>query len=65
MEMTLHIGGQDEIVRINVDWFDENNKHYSNKLEIQVLERDKPRTIAIVLDKLTLANIDSGGITRN
>lgn len=62
-ELTVHTGLAGDVFHITVDWFDENLSTHQNELSIKVLDIDKPRTIAIVLDDKVLANITKRGVT--
>ncbi len=45
MELTWHTGLSGDKLRLIVDWFDENNKHHNDIIEIFVSEDDKPRSL--------------------
>jgi hypothetical protein len=58
-KLTLHTGLMGEQDTINISWFDENNVPKANKLDIIVLNRDKPRTLVIAVDGVIVWRSDS------
>jgi hypothetical protein len=59
MEITLHTGLQSDRNTVHIDWHDHNNVKHLDKLEINVLSMDKPRTIEIKLNRVVIATLRS------
>lgn len=55
MEITIHTGLAGDQNRIHVDWFDHNNNRQDTVIDVNVLVRDKPRTIEILVNGVCLA----------
>jgi hypothetical protein len=55
MTMTIHTGCAGDRDTINVDWFDHDNVKHAAKVELVMLERDKPRTLQIRVDGVIVA----------
>ena len=60
-EITIHTGTQGDRFMIHIDWFDHNNVQHQNDIEIAIMDQDKPRVLAIVLDGMLLANLYCSG----
>lgn len=58
-EITLHTGEMGSCFTINLDWSDHNNIKRSDRLEIRVRNLDKPRTLRILLNDVTIGEIES------
>lgn len=56
-ELTIHTGIQGDWNTINIDWSDENNVTQKTKIDIIVKDQDKPRTLEIRLNGVTIATI--------
>ena len=61
MEITIHTGCQGDSNKINIDWHDHNNVHRKEILEVNVLEKDKPRTLVFKINGLVLATKEAVG----
>lgn len=59
MELTIHTGGSGDWTTIHLDWFDENNVRYKDRLDIIIREQDKPRVLEIHLNGAKLAEMNS------
>lgn len=57
-ELTLHTGSMGDWNTINIDWFNENNVLKQTRLDIIIQEQDKPRTLEIRVNSVTVAIID-------
>lgn len=49
-EITLHTGFMGSRDSVRVEWFDENNVRRRLPIEIVIEDRDKPRTLVILVD---------------
>ncbi len=58
-EITLHTGEMGACFTINIDFHDHNNVKHAHKLDIKVLNKDKPRTLCIYLNEMKIA--ETGG----
>lgn len=58
-ELTIHTGPQGDWNTINVDWFDANNIKQKDRIDLVVLERDKPRTLSIRVNGVEVAKIEA------
>jgi hypothetical protein len=58
-ELTLHTGCQGDWDTINIDWFNENGVLKHTKLDIIIQEQDRPRTLEIRVNGVTVAVINS------
>jgi hypothetical protein len=57
MEITVHTGTQGDRSIIHVDWFDHNNVRQNTDVELIMLLRDKPRTLAVEVNGVIVAMI--------
>lgn len=57
-DLTVHTGLQGDDLALHVEWFDENNVHQCTTIKISVLMRDKPRTLAISVNGVLLAQVE-------
>jgi len=60
-ELTLHTGGQGDWDTIHITWFDENNVSQKTRLDIRILNHDKPRTLELRLNEVVVATIPRKG----
>lgn len=60
-ELTLHTGAQGHHDLIHLQWFDQNNVPQHTLVEFVILEQDKPRTLEIRVDGVTVATIVGKG----
>ena len=58
-EITIHTGIIDSHVGINVDWFDENNIRYKERIAVIIEKQDKPRTLLITINGNVVYRINS------
>ena len=59
MEITIHTGCQGANNIIWIDWFNHNGIRRQDKIEIDIQEKDKPRTLEIKLNDAVLAIIEN------
>lgn len=58
-EFTVHTGGMGSFMRLWLDWHDHNNVKRTDRLEIKILNQDKPRTLRITLNGNTIAEVET------
>lgn len=56
-EITLHTGCMGDEFVVNIDWHNHNNCTRNDKLEINILNLDKPRTLQILLNGCGIGEI--------
>lgn len=49
--LTVDLGCQGDSQTVTIHWFDHNNIHYMEVLEINVLDQDKPRTLTVTINE--------------
>lgn len=59
VSIKISTGPQGEEDTIEVDWFDHNNIRHKTEVGIRILNQDKPRTLAITVNGVTVATLDS------
>lgn len=57
MEITIHTGAANSYNTIHIDWFDHNNVKQETTIEVNVLPQDRPRTLEIKVNDVTLATV--------
>jgi len=60
MEITIHTGFMGSQTLIHIDWFDHNNVKRDDKLELKIMDKDKPRTLEIILNDVKIGEIKNG-----
>lgn len=55
--ITFHTGSTGDELTINIEWFDHNNTIHRNDVVIRILDQDKPRTLQVLFDGVTLARV--------
>lgn len=58
-ELTWHTGSPSDELNLRVDWFDENNLRQRTDMNLRILSRDKPRTLAIYVKGVKVAEIEA------
>lgn len=58
-EITLHTGEMGSCFTVNLDFHDHNNRRHEHRLDIKVLNKDKPRTLCPLLNNVKVAEIES------
>lgn len=59
-DLTLRTGIAGDVDTVLVDWIDETGDHRTILLEIVMLERDRPRTIEIRIESVTIYRNEAG-----
>ena len=54
--LTLHTGCAGDSFDIQVEWFDHNNIRHSDHVAIRIAQRDKPRTLQVVVNGMIVAS---------
>lgn len=57
MELTIHTGLMGDCNTINIDWLDERGIHNLTRIEVNVLNQDRPRTLILKLNGAIIATI--------
>lgn len=58
-EITLHTGCAGSSFTIHVDWFDHNNIRRTDHVQIRIADRDKPRTLQVLINGMIVAQRES------
>lgn len=55
----ISTGAQNDETIIAVNWFDHNNIRRKTEVTLKILPQDKPRTLAIIVNGVTVVTLDS------
>ena len=59
-ELTLHTGCMGQENTIHIDWFDHNNVRHKTRVDIRILDRDKPRSLQLAVNNEVVYQNDAG-----
>lgn len=57
-ELSWHTGFPGELILLHVEWFDENGVDHRTDVEVGILERDKPRTLEVKINGVSVGVIE-------